>query len=397
VGEPGAGVGGTFGVKERVFGIGHDVAVGLAAFFNAVDDSVDAAAQLGVVDPAEGVAGAHEEAAGVGAGEIFFPEGLQAGGLDVGDFAGALVELTQQLVGGEGGQQVLDVVLHRCLKDAAVKGDAGAGCEGLILGRLPGGGIGDLVRIVDVDAFAILAGRAGDLLGECGIALIVIDRNFAADGDVAAGGENGDLGEGKSEVGAVRGFDAGGWSGPVGRHLDGAELGGGEADVAAAGAAGMVSGDVIGRVGEIFLGEVGDDDGRGEGCIGCRFKLEAEWKALAGVELVTAGIHDLRGGKQLDHLNGKALAEVDLNPGGELGVGDYFGAVGAIGGGRRGGHAQTGLVGGKLVGVSSGERRKGAERAGEGEACARIGGALEEGAPGEGDGAGRVDSGGFGS
>src|SRR5208283_2877147 len=93
VGQPGAGVGAALRVENGVFGVGHDVAVGLAALGDAVDDLIEAFAQLGVAGPAYGVACAHEKAAGVGTGEIGLPElvGLaEAGGVG---FAGAIAKL----------------------------------------------------------------------------------------------------------------------------------------------------------------------------------------------------------------------------------------------------------------------------------------------------------------
>jgi hypothetical protein len=93
VGQPGAGVGAALGVEDGVLRIGHDVAVALAARGDAVDDLIEALAQLGVRGPAQGVAGAHEEAAGIGTGEIGLPElvGLAKAGR-VGP-AGAVVKL----------------------------------------------------------------------------------------------------------------------------------------------------------------------------------------------------------------------------------------------------------------------------------------------------------------
>jgi len=60
VGQPGAGVGAALGEEDGVLRIGHDIAVALAARGDAVDDPIEALAQLGVRGPAQGVAGAHE-------------------------------------------------------------------------------------------------------------------------------------------------------------------------------------------------------------------------------------------------------------------------------------------------------------------------------------------------
>ena len=73
VGKPGPAVVGLFAAR-LVGRIGKDVAVGLTAGLDAVDHLVEPLAKLRVLDPAERVAGAHEEPARVGTAEINVPE-----------------------------------------------------------------------------------------------------------------------------------------------------------------------------------------------------------------------------------------------------------------------------------------------------------------------------------
>jgi len=104
--------------------------------------------------------------------------------------------------------------------------------------------------------------------------------------------------------------------------------------------------------------------GLGEGAVIGGVQTEAQREALAAVILVASGVHAFGGRVKDDSVDGEDLAEIDLDPGRECGVGHRFGAVRAIRRGGGGRHAFAGEVGierGGLRGargVDRGEQRR---------------------------------------
>ncbi len=112
--------------------------------------------------PAGGVARAHEEAAGVGAGKIALPEPVlraQAGRVR---FPRAVAKLADQLIEGPGFQQVGHVGVERRLENAALQFDPGARSLRAVGDGAPFARRNQVGGIIGVDAFAHGAGRPGE-------------------------------------------------------------------------------------------------------------------------------------------------------------------------------------------------------------------------------------------
>lgn len=111
MGEPSPAVIGLF-TARFVGRISEDVAVGLAAGFDAIDQLVESFTQLRVLEPTQGVASAHEESAGAGTAQIRIPEANLFPVVRRIFLAGAFPEGHEQVIDREGIQQVGDVVVH---------------------------------------------------------------------------------------------------------------------------------------------------------------------------------------------------------------------------------------------------------------------------------------------
>ena len=90
---------------------------GRAALFDAINDCIHGGAQFLVVDPAQGVACAHQKATGTGAGQRGFPKSDRIAQSGANRFAGALAERAEHVVYREGSEQVADVVFHGAMEE----------------------------------------------------------------------------------------------------------------------------------------------------------------------------------------------------------------------------------------------------------------------------------------
>ena len=134
---------------------GQEIAIGLLATVNEIDDGIHLIAQCGYRLPPQGVAGAHQEAACRGAGQLSEPHEVELRIEGSHGQSGFELEVAHYLLVGEGVEEVADVVVHDSLEEASFEGDSAHGNPGFDDGGMPliggddvAGGVGDHILAV---------------------------------------------------------------------------------------------------------------------------------------------------------------------------------------------------------------------------------------------------------
>ena len=211
--NPGEGVGPSFRAQDHVFGIRHDISVGLAAFFYTVHQLVEPTAQLRVFHPAKSVTSSHEEASGAGTGEFGIPEMNWLAETGTHRLSRSFAKGSQHFVERKRTEQIINVIFHRRLEEADLDLHTGNRCHCLIRYWLPLVPRDDIFRVIGHDALALGTGGTGQLSG-----IFLIDGAITGDDrplrNVFPVGDDIDLGEIEAVTNTVRCWSHFGYSNP---------------------------------------------------------------------------------------------------------------------------------------------------------------------------------------